>query len=129
MTYVVVASKAGDLEDIVAPEHALVRLSRLVNSSNTYVKAFSKFTGFSLSLSLSLSLSPTPSANHVTFVAVAQKDRTAQDWYVCVYVCVCLYGAVVYAVDFQSKYCGFDPRRVSPPSLFLGGYQQANVYV
>ena len=31
---------------------------------------------------------------------------------VCVSVCVWLYGAVVCAVDFQSKHCGFDPRRV-----------------
>ena len=33
---------------------------------------------------------------------------------VCVCVCVCVwpYGAVVCAVDFQSKHCGFDPRRV-----------------
>ena len=35
---------------------------------------------------------------------------------VCVWVgvCVCVwpYGAVVCAVDFQSKHCGFDPRRV-----------------
>ena len=34
----------------------------------------------------------------------------------CVYVCVCVcvwpYGAVVYAVDFHLKHCGFDPRRV-----------------
>ena len=34
--------------------------------------------------------------------------------YVCLCVCVCVwpYGAVVCAVDFQSKHCGFDPRRV-----------------
>ena len=31
---------------------------------------------------------------------------------VCVYIRVWPYGAVVCAVDFQSKHCGFDPRRV-----------------
>ena len=34
-TCAIIASNAGDLEDIVVSEHALVRLSRLINSSNT----------------------------------------------------------------------------------------------
>ena len=58
---------------------------------------------------------------------------------VCLCMCTCprvwWYCAVVCAiVDFQSKLCGFDPRRVrfhmsSSPSLSLGGYQQPNMYV
>ena len=40
----------------------------------------------------------------------------------CVYVCVharAPYGAVVSAVGFQSKHCGFDPCRVRPHTSFF----------
>ena len=37
----------------------------------------------------------------------------------CVCVCVWLYGAVVCAVDFQSKHCGFDPRRLQFHTSFF----------
>ena len=39
----------------------------------------------------------------------------------CMRACVrlCLYGAVVCAVDFQSKHCGFDPRRVQLHTSFF----------
>ena len=41
------------------------------------------------------------------------RERVCVSVYVCVCVCVCVpYGAVVCAVDFQLKHCGFDPRRV-----------------
>ena len=47
----------------------------------------------------------------MTFMAVVQVQYS-----VCVCVCVCVfvcpYGAVVCAVDFQLKHCGFDPRQV-----------------
>ena len=38
---------------------------------------------------------------------------------VCVYVCVWPSGAVVCAVDFQLKHCGFDPRRVRLHTSFF----------
>ena len=37
----------------------------------------------------------------------------------CVRACMCLYGAVVCAVDFQSKHCWFDPRRVQLHTSFF----------
>ena len=44
--------------------------------------------------------------------------------------CVCPYGAVVCAVRFQSKRCGFNPHqgRSCTSSLSLGGNQQPKVY-
>ena len=42
--------------------------------------------------------------------------------YVCVCACACVhapYGAAIYAVDFQSKRCGFDPRQVRPHTFFF----------
>ena len=51
---------------------------------------------------------------HLSFVAQHCQTlmQLRQCVCVCVCVCVCPYGAVVCAVDFQSKHCGFDPRRV-----------------
>ena len=37
----------------------------------------------------------------------------------CACACACVYGAVVCAVDFQSKHCGFDPRRVQLHTSFF----------
>ena len=50
------------------------------------------------------------------------------------YVLGGVYDAVVSAVYLQSKYCGFDPRRIRShtsffPSLSLGIYQPPNVYI
>ena len=50
---------------------------------------------------------------------------------VCVRVYVCLYGAVVCAVDFHiavSIPAEYGFTRLSSPSLSLSGYQQPNVY-
>ena len=87
-TCAVIASNAGGLEGIVAPELALVRLSRLINSSNTCASVqgvFDVHRMWSTSGVAAVSFQ-FPFGDRVTFATVARQDRTG----VCVFVCVCV---------------------------------------
>ena len=98
VTYAVVASNAGDLEDIVAPEHALVRLYMLVNSSNTYVFVQGVFDVHRIWYGIRCHA---PSLSPISLRGprdLRGSSSTGQDRCVCLSVCACACACVCVCV-------------------------------